>query len=90
MILISSLDTILIRIFDDTNQVAIFGATFTYFGILQAILYAINKLYLPMLQKKTNSLREINSAMDIANNLNTRYLSILFVMIILSAPFLIN
>ena len=63
MILISSLDTILIRIFDDTNQVAIFGAAFTYFGILQAILYAINKLYLPMLQK-TNSLREINSAMD--------------------------
>ena len=88
VILISSLDTILIRIFDDTNQVAIFGAAFTYFGILQAILYAINKLYLPMLQK-TNSLREINSAMDTLNNLNTRYLSILFVMIILSAPFLI-
>ena len=88
VVFMSGLDTLLLRIFDDKNQVAIFGAAFTYYGILQSILYAVNKLYLPMIQK-TKSLEEINLAMTTLNALNIKYLSILFVLAIALSPAII-
>ena len=88
VLFMSNLDTLLLRIFDDKEQVAIFGAAFIYFGVLQSILYAVNKLYLPMIQK-TNSLKEIESAMNSLNNLNIKYMSILFLVTIFSAPTII-
>ncbi len=88
VVFMSGFDTLLIRIFDNKNQVAIFGAAFTYYGILQSILYAVNKLYLPMIQK-TKSIEEINSAMTTLNTLNIKYLSILFIFTIALSPIFI-
>ena len=87
VILLSYSDIIMLRFFSNTYYVAVFGAAFTYYSLLQAVTGSVHKLMLPLVQKT-------ESILDIKNIMN-QYIKIpfllfpIYLLIIFSSDFII-
>lgn len=82
-----NVDVFMLRILDNTYQVAIFGAAFTFYSFLMLGLGAVHKLFLPLINK-TNNVLEIKKFFKEHNKISLFLIPVLILGLFIS-PYII-